>query len=435
MEEFDFDHARGLKRDLIAHLGTLDFVLGRENVVFLGPQETISRPSTNPFTSPRTARMLDTPPRVRRIRATHEANLEADHMSHISRYRCFSVALPLWCLIMAALVPLNSSGNSRTFQWNSLTFQWGASATITPHSGRPWRPGNVPAPGYTNHVLRYSPVLNSHETTMIRSLPGVLLNIDEYTEPVYYSTTSTARRTVNCVTYGCVGGTRAPITGDEWVAPGTDGQLVIVDTKRRRTYELWQATRDSDGTVAVDSDGSVTAGSMSIVDLDGRGNKTADGENLNITGAGVSRMFGLIRANEIKAAATSPATAIPHALQVSLPAAMNCAEGIRRPATKTDGQSTSTSCVQEGARFQLAPRYNCRGVPTKLGQAACYAMKKYGAYNMDNNGSTYMLVYGQHMRSWATGITDYAEVGIWSDYQNLGLPTSRMRSLARWFGR
>lgn len=31
-EEFDFDHARGLKRDTIAHLGTLDFVTARENV-------------------------------------------------------------------------------------------------------------------------------------------------------------------------------------------------------------------------------------------------------------------------------------------------------------------------------------------------------------------------------------------------------------------
>ena len=37
LEDFDFDHARGLKRDLIAHLGTLDFVAARENVVFLGP--------------------------------------------------------------------------------------------------------------------------------------------------------------------------------------------------------------------------------------------------------------------------------------------------------------------------------------------------------------------------------------------------------------
>ena len=39
LEEFDFDHARGLKRDLIAHLGTLDFVVARDNVVFLGPPE------------------------------------------------------------------------------------------------------------------------------------------------------------------------------------------------------------------------------------------------------------------------------------------------------------------------------------------------------------------------------------------------------------
>ncbi len=37
LEEFDFDHARGLKRDVIAHLGTLDFVTARDNVVFLGP--------------------------------------------------------------------------------------------------------------------------------------------------------------------------------------------------------------------------------------------------------------------------------------------------------------------------------------------------------------------------------------------------------------
>jgi DNA replication protein DnaC len=40
LEEFDFDHARGLRRDVIAHLGTLDFVTARENVVFLGPPGT-----------------------------------------------------------------------------------------------------------------------------------------------------------------------------------------------------------------------------------------------------------------------------------------------------------------------------------------------------------------------------------------------------------
>jgi DNA replication protein DnaC len=40
LEEFDFDHARGLKRNTIAHLGTLDFVAAKDNVVFLGPPGT-----------------------------------------------------------------------------------------------------------------------------------------------------------------------------------------------------------------------------------------------------------------------------------------------------------------------------------------------------------------------------------------------------------
>ena len=40
LEDFDFDHARGLKRDLIAHLGGLDFVTAKENVIFLGPPGT-----------------------------------------------------------------------------------------------------------------------------------------------------------------------------------------------------------------------------------------------------------------------------------------------------------------------------------------------------------------------------------------------------------
>lgn len=36
-EDFDYDHQRSLKRDVIAHLGTLDFVAAKENVIFLGP--------------------------------------------------------------------------------------------------------------------------------------------------------------------------------------------------------------------------------------------------------------------------------------------------------------------------------------------------------------------------------------------------------------
>jgi DNA replication protein DnaC len=40
IEEFDFDYQRSLKRDTLLHLGALDFVAARENVVFLGPPGT-----------------------------------------------------------------------------------------------------------------------------------------------------------------------------------------------------------------------------------------------------------------------------------------------------------------------------------------------------------------------------------------------------------
>ena len=40
LDEFDFDHQRSLRRDVVAHLGALDFVAARDNVVFLGPPGT-----------------------------------------------------------------------------------------------------------------------------------------------------------------------------------------------------------------------------------------------------------------------------------------------------------------------------------------------------------------------------------------------------------
>lgn len=40
LEEFDFDHQRSLRREVVAHLGALDFVAAKENVVFLGPPGT-----------------------------------------------------------------------------------------------------------------------------------------------------------------------------------------------------------------------------------------------------------------------------------------------------------------------------------------------------------------------------------------------------------
>jgi DNA replication protein DnaC len=48
LEEFDFSFQRSVKRTLIQHLGQLDFLHGRENVVLLGPPGRVSQ-CTFPF--------------------------------------------------------------------------------------------------------------------------------------------------------------------------------------------------------------------------------------------------------------------------------------------------------------------------------------------------------------------------------------------------
>lgn len=311
----------------------------------------------------------------------------------------------------------------------------GCTATLSPSSGVPWRPGWCASPGYANHRIPRSPVVDRASTASIRTLPGAILNIDEFTEPIHFAASGTPMRRVKCLRYTCVGGTAAPVTGHERVAPGTDGQLIVVDTQRRRSYEFWRADRDPDGTVAVGADGTVRTASMNVVDLDGTGNRTAGGRRLNITGAGVSRLLGVVRANEIRAAAISPRTAIPHALSVSLPDSSTCADGFREPATKTDGRSRASSCIEEGSRFQLDPSYDCSSLPAKLGQAICHALQTYGAFDVDTNSSRFMVFYGQHRRSWSTGSGDYRAAGIEHDYSDLHLPMTRLRTLETWSGR
>lgn len=40
LEDFDFEHQRSLRKEVVAHLGTLDFVAAKENVIFVGPPGT-----------------------------------------------------------------------------------------------------------------------------------------------------------------------------------------------------------------------------------------------------------------------------------------------------------------------------------------------------------------------------------------------------------
>jgi DNA replication protein DnaC len=40
LEDFDFNHQRSVRKEVVAHLGALDFIAAKQNVIFLGPPGT-----------------------------------------------------------------------------------------------------------------------------------------------------------------------------------------------------------------------------------------------------------------------------------------------------------------------------------------------------------------------------------------------------------
>jgi hypothetical protein len=304
-------------------------------------------------------------------------------------------------------------------------------ATLTSTTGNPWRPGTCSSPGYANLPIKASPVLDDAATRVVRALPSAMLNYEEYGEPIFFASSATPLRRVTCTVYACAGGVQARLDGAWKPAHGSDGQLAVVDLAARKTYEFWRIERDGDGTVRVRDDGSVRASHMSVTDLDGRGNATPTGGKLGVTGAGVSRILGVITKADVAAALVDPAKGIRHALQLSLPGAKNCTS-FRAPATKSDGRAV-TGCVPEGSRVQLDPSVDCSTIQATLfTKAVCHALRTYGGYTIDNNGSDRIAIYGQTPSSAPIA---YRSAGVSWDYQGLtGLPITRLRVLRSWDG-
>lgn len=242
-------------------------------------------------------------------------------------------------------------------------------------------------------------------------------NLYRYGVAIYSANEDTPRHEVECTAgWGrcALEDLAVPIPDGAVPAPGSDGAMVVVDQTTGTSYEFWQARRQGDrwvttwgGVVALSA---IASPMRTPLDLP--------------TGAGISRLAGVVRESEIADGV------IPHALVFSTDNA--CAVVFRPPARKTDGRSSEPDCIPEGARVQLDPAIDLDALDlTPAERTVGEALQRYGAYAIDNGGHPMSLIFEHTPASSPV----YLAAGLTRDYQKLdGLPWDRLRVLATFDG-
>jgi hypothetical protein len=106
---------------------------------------------------------------------------------------------------------------------------------------------------------------------------------------------------------------------------------------------------------------------------------------------------------------------------------------LRYPASKTDGSSSLSNCIPEGARIQLDPSVNVDAISgiTPGERAIAHALQTYGAY-ADNNGGAKM---GFSFENPVSKTDPYPATGLaWDYYDMPHIPWNRLRVLNNWNG-
>lgn len=282
----------------------------------------------------------------------------------------------------------------------------------------PWRPFASTSP-FNVPVVR-SPVLDPNSTAMVGRIArdGMgYANLVEFGIPVYEAGPSTPQATVRCTIteWGpCpFGPAPRPIPPSARPSAGSDGAMVVVDRATGTIDEYWRAAPTADGwTTAWGAINSLTG----------------SGWGGGSTGAGASRLAGVVRVAEIQAGS------IPHALVVQSDNV--CAGIVRAPAVKTDGDSTRPDCIPEGARLQLDPTIDVAAIPgiTPGEVTVARALQVYGAYLIDRAGTSLAVSFEVAPDAGGGGPgAVYEQAGFGWDYHGMPhVPWGKLRVLQAW---
>jgi hypothetical protein len=286
----------------------------------------------------------------------------------------------------------------------------GAVTASRPFAGT--SPLNVPVVG--------APAIDPNSGAMIARVARAgqgYANLVEFGIPVFEATSSTPRQPVRCTItdWGpCPFGTDPrPIPVDARPSAGSDGAMVVVDRTAGTIDEYWQAAPAGTGWTT-------SWGAINTLSGSGWGGGS--------TGAGASRLAGVVRVAEIQAGV------IPHALVVQSDTV--CATTFRPPAWKTDGDSTRSDCIPEGARLQLDPAVDVTAIPgiTPGEVAVARALQVYGAYLIDRAGTSLAVSFEVAPdASPGNPGTVYTQAGFAWDYYGMPhIPWNQLRVLQAW---
>lgn len=264
-------------------------------------------------------------------------------------------------------------------------------------------------------LIAPSPTVDPDTELMIAyatSERAVYANLVEFGIPIYSKPKGARVHKVDCAELGW--GT-CPFAGRRVFIPegaepnsGSDGALVTLHEPTGKIYEFWQAE---------ENDGRWSTSWGAINNLDG------SGWGGSATGAGASRLGGVIRVAEIAVGY------IPHALALQT---NNACPSFRSPALKSDGTSTRADCIPQGARLQLDPALDLSALDLSSGElAVATAMQRYGGYVMDVGGAPLSVSFERDTQAAPDSIgATYEAAGFRWDYDAMeNIPWERLRVL------
>lgn len=184
-----------------------------------------------------------------------------------------------------------------------------------------------------------------------------------------------------------------------------DAHYSVIDPITSKIESLWQLERTAPNTYQASWGGVAT--------ITGDGRETAGSS----TGGGLTRPAGVVRINELAAAAAAN-TGLSHALFLTT---SQVSDAFRYPALKSDGQAGDA--VPMGTRLQLDPSINVDAISgiTAAEKVIAKTLQTHGAYVGDGSGNNAGIIFEFDQTATRSSPTTSANTTPGATYVSLGL--------------